>query len=61
VVHPRNSAALARELRRHGVAVEERHYPGLRHESTLLELGSMLGGRTSLREDIAGFLARQLA
>lgn len=60
VVGPQNTRALARRLREHGVAVEERHYPGFTHPSTLMELGSLLSRRSSLAGDVAGFLARTL-
>lgn len=60
LVYPRNTMALAAKLREAGVAVEERHYPRFGHPQPLLELGSLLGGRSSLLRDVATFLAKTL-
>lgn len=60
LVYPRNTIALAAKLREAGVPVEERHYPRFGHPQPLLELGSLLGGRSSLSRDVAGFLAKTL-
>src|SRR5690606_21600103 len=35
LVYPRNTVALAQRLRDAGIAVDERHYPGLSHAQTL--------------------------
>ena len=61
LVYPRNTVALAKKLREANVAVEEKRYTGFGHPAPLLELGSLLGGKSSLRADVAGFLARTLA
>lgn len=60
LVYPRNTIALAAKLREADVAVEERHYPRFGHPQPLLELGSLLGGRSNLLRDVAEFLARTL-
>jgi hypothetical protein len=39
--------------------VVEQHLPGGGHPTTLLEMGSLLGGRTGLLEDVDGFISRQ--
>ncbi len=59
LVYPRNTVALSRVLREHGVAVEERHYSGT-HPTTLLELGSLFGGKSSLMSDMESFLDTRL-
>lgn len=61
LVYPRNTKALSARLRDHGVAVLERHFAGGGHPTTLLELGSLLGGKTSLLADITDFIATQTA
>jgi acetyl esterase/lipase len=61
LVYPRNSVALAAKLREADIMVEERHYARFGHPQPLLELGSLLGGRSSLLHDVAGFLARTLS
>lgn len=61
LVYPRNTVALTKKLREANVAVEEKHYPDFGHPAPLLELGSLLGGKSSLRADVAAFLARTLA
>jgi acetyl esterase/lipase len=59
LVYPRNTTALSARLRDHGVPVVEQHLPGGGHPTTLLEMGSLLGGRTGLLEDVDGFISRQ--
>lgn len=59
-VFPRNTIALAARLRQANVEVEERHYPGVTHAGTLLELGSLLGGKLPLAAEIERFLARHI-
>lgn len=59
-VQPRNTVALARRLRDAGVEVIERHYAGVKHAGPLLELGSVLGGRFRMIEDVQAFLAPHL-
>lgn len=61
LVLPRNTVALAARLEGIGTAVTERHYPRLDHAGTLLEMGSLLAGRTSLFEDVVSFLRQTLA
>lgn len=60
LVYPRNTAALAERLRRHGVPVEERHYVGLGHPSLLLRLGSILNGGGPFVDDLTDYLALHL-
>lgn len=58
LVYPRNTVALSAALRQAGVAVDEKHYAGLTHPSTLLALGSVLRGKMSVLDDLAAFLVR---
>jgi acetyl esterase/lipase len=59
LVYPRNTTALAARLRDNGVSVVEKHFAGGGHPTTLLELGSLLGGKTALLSDISAFIAAQ--
>lgn len=61
LVYPRNTTALAARLRDHHVAVVERHFPGGGHPTTLLELGSLFGGKTDLLSDMTDFIATHTA
>lgn len=61
LVYPRNTTALSARLRDHGVAVVERHIPGGGHPTTLLELGSLFGGKTELLAEMTGFIAMHTA
>lgn len=61
LVYPRNTAALAKQLRKMGVAVEETYYSGLGHPQTLIAL-SRAGRRIApVLDDVAAFLALHLA
>lgn len=60
LVYSRNTVALAARLRDVGVEVEERHYAGLNHAQPLLEIGTFLGGRSGLFDDVTAFLGRHL-
>jgi acetyl esterase/lipase len=61
LVGPANTVALARRLRDTGVEVVERHFARFKHPATLLELGTLLGGRSDLSATLDAFLARHLA
>jgi acetyl esterase/lipase len=61
LVYPRNTVALARRLREFGVPVEERHYPELGHPQTLLALSRPLRRMSPVLDDVAAFLAQNLA
>lgn len=60
LVYPRNTTALAARLRESGVAVVEKHIPGGGHPTTLLELGSLLGGKTALLAEIGAFITQHI-
>ena len=55
-VKPRNTVALAAALRAKGVAVEERHYPGLNHADTVLALSKPLRGKAPELAEMVAFL-----
>lgn len=57
-VYPRNTKALAGALKRRGVPVETRYYPGQGHAGTLLALARPLRGRTPVLDDLVDFLSR---
>ena len=61
LVYPRNTTALAARLRERGVAVVEKHFAGGGHPTTLLELGSVLSGKTELVADMSAFIAAHTA
>lgn len=52
-----NSRRLAAKLRSYGSVVELRAYPGVGHIGIILSLASGFRDRTTLREDIAAFVA----
>lgn len=54
-VYPRNTIALARALRTHGVDAVERHYRGLGHAGLLLALSRPFRHRAPLLDEIAAF------
>lgn len=60
LVYPRNSVALARQLRQHGVAVEEKHYPRLGHAGPLLALGRPARLVAPVLADVGRFLRQRL-
>lgn len=53
---PRNTRAMAQALRDKGIAVEERHYDHLAHPGPLLSLFPALRWRSSVFNDVLGFL-----
>ena len=55
-VKPRNTVALTAALRAKGVAVEERHYPGLNHADTVLALSKPLRGKAPELAEMVAFL-----
>ncbi|HEV8167489.1 MAG TPA: prolyl oligopeptidase family serine peptidase, partial [Actinomycetota bacterium] len=58
MVWPKNTVALAKALRRAGVEVEERHYPGVDHIAMVLALSRPLRGRAPVLDEMTGFLRR---
>jgi acetyl esterase/lipase len=58
-VRPRNTTSLAAKLRRAGVAVEERMYPGLSHADTLLALSVPFRGKAPVLAETTAFLRAQ--
>ena len=56
VVYPRNTTRLARRLREAGVAVEERHYPGVDHVRMVLALSRPLRGQAPVLDEMSAFL-----
>jgi acetyl esterase/lipase len=58
-VRPRNTTSLAARLRRAGVAVEERVYPGLDHADTLLALSVPFRGKAPVLAEMTAFLRAQ--
>lgn len=55
-----NAESLSRRLRSAGVEVEVHNYPQLGHAGPVMELGSLIRGRSSLFGDLRRFLARHL-
>lgn len=55
MVYPRNTTRLARRLREAGVAVEERHYPGVDHIRMVLALSRPLRGRAPVLDEMTEF------
>jgi acetyl esterase/lipase len=58
-VRPRNTRILAAALRTKGVAVEERHYPGLNHADTVLALSRPFRGKAPVLSEMTAFLKTQ--
>lgn len=56
LVGPHNPESLATRLRAVGVAVEVHHYPELGHAGPVMELGSLIRGRSRLFADLRKFL-----
>jgi acetyl esterase/lipase len=55
-VRPRNTRILAAALRSKGVAVEERHYAGLKHADTVLALSRPFRGKAPVLAEMTAFL-----
>lgn len=55
-----NAESLSRHLRSAGVEVEVHNYPQLGHAGPVMELGSLIRGRSTLFADLRRFLARHL-
>jgi acetyl esterase/lipase len=55
-----NAASLSRRLRSVGVEVEVHNYPQLGHAGPVMELGSLIRGRSTLFADLSRFLSRYL-
>ena len=58
LVHPRNTFALARALRRAGAEVEEKTYPGLSHSGTVAALSRPFRKDAPVLADMVGFLSK---
>jgi len=58
-VRPRNTRALAAELRNNGKSVQERYYKGVDHVGTLLAISRPLRRKAPVLEDVAAFFAAQ--
>jgi acetyl esterase/lipase len=58
LVQPRNSAALARKLRRAGASVIEKIYPGVSHSGTVAALSRPFRGEAPVLDDIVAFFSR---
>lgn len=54
----KNTKRMAAKLREFGTDVTEIVYPGIGHIEIILSVARLLRGRTSLREDIAGFVRK---
>lgn len=60
LVGPHNPESLATRLREVGVPAEVHHYPSLGHAGPVMELGSLIRGRSTLFADLRRFLAVHL-
>jgi len=60
LVGPLNAVSLSAKLEAAGGAVEVRNYPELGHAGPVMELGSLIKGRSTLFGDLNNFLARHL-
>lgn len=60
LVGPMNAESLSRRLHAAGVEAEVHHYPRLGHAGPVMELGSLISGRSTLLADLRAFLARHL-
>ena len=56
MVYPRNTVKLAARLRAAGVAVEERHYPGVDHVRMVLALSRPFRSRAPVLDQMTAFL-----
>lgn len=61
LVYPRNTVALAAKFRAAGVAVEEVHYPALKHAGTLMALGRPGRRLAPVLADVTAYLHKHLA
>lgn len=60
LVYPRNTVALARALRSHGIEVMEKHYPSLGHPGTLMAIAKPLRGLAPVLAEMTAFLSGKL-
>lgn len=60
LVGPLNAESLSAKLRTAGGEVEVHHYSGLGHAGPVMELGSLIRGRSSLFADLRTFLTRHV-
>jgi len=60
LVGPLNAESLSARLRAAGAEVEVHHYPRLGHAGPVMELGSLIQGRSTLLADLGKFLARHV-
>lgn len=60
LVGPLNAVSLAAKLRAVGVDAEVRNYPTLGHAGPVMELGSLIKGRSTLMADLRTFVARHV-
>lgn len=60
LVGPLNAESLSARLRAQGVEVEVHHYKSLGHAGPVMELGSLIRGRSSLLADLRTFLTRHV-
>lgn len=60
LVGPLNAVSLSAKLRAVGVDAEVRNYPALGHAGPVMELGSLIKGRSTLFADLRTFLTRHV-
>jgi acetyl esterase/lipase len=60
LVGPLNAVSLSARLRSANVEVEVHNYPALGHAGPVMELGSLIKGRSTLFADLRAFLARHV-
>lgn len=60
LVGPLNAVSLSAKLRAVGAEVEVHNYPTLGHAGPVMELGSLIRGRSTLFADLRKFLARHV-
>lgn len=60
LVGPHNPESLSKRLHAVGVPAEVHHYPSLGHAGPVMELGSLIRGRSTLLADLRKFLAAHL-
>lgn len=58
LVYPRNTAALARKLRKAGASVTEKVYPGVSHAGMVAALSRPFRGEAPVLDDIVAFFSR---
>jgi dipeptidyl aminopeptidase/acylaminoacyl peptidase len=59
LVRPRHTEKLAAVLTENGKQVETIYYKGVGHAATVLSIGEPMRKRTTVVEDVLGFLGRQ--